>query len=61
MNEFIFREYEIRGIVENDFSQEVVFDLGRAFGTYVKNKNKNVVLVSGDIRITGGPDIHLNP
>ena len=52
MNEFIFREYDIRGIVENDFPQEVVFDLGRAFGTYVKNKNKNVVLVSGDIRIT---------
>ena len=52
MNEFIFREYDIRGIVKNDFPQEVVFDLGRAFGTYVKNKNKNVVLVSGDIRIT---------
>ena len=52
MNEFIFREYDIRGIVEIDFPQEVVYNLGRAFGTYVKNKGKSNVLVSGDIRFT---------
>ena len=44
--------WEIRGIVEKDFPQEVVYNLGRAFGTYVKNKGKSYVLVSGDIRFT---------
>ena len=52
MNEFIFREYDIRGIVEKDFSKDVVYNLGRAFGTYVRNKNKNKIMISGDIRYT---------
>ena len=36
MNKNVFREYDIRGIVEKDFSNTFVFDLGRAFGTFLK-------------------------
>ena len=52
MNEYIFREYDIRGIVEDDFSKDVVIHLGLAFGTYIINKGKKNVSISGDIRLT---------
>ena len=52
MNEFIFREYDIRGIVKEDFPNEVVYKIGKAFGTYIINNNKKNVIVTGDIRST---------
>ena len=50
LNKSIFREYDIRGIVKDDFSDEIVRNLGRAFGTYMASKNLKTVCVSGDIR-----------
>ena len=52
MNEFIFREYDIRGIVEKDFKKNVVNNLGKAFGTFVRNENKKIIIVTGDIRLS---------
>ncbi len=52
MNEFIFREYDIRGIVETDFTDDVVINLGKAFGTFVKRTGGDFVAVSGDVRET---------
>ena len=52
MNEFIFRKYDIRGVVETDFTDDVVQNLGRAFGTYVIRGGGKSVAVSGDIRPT---------
>ena len=52
MNEFIFRKYDIRGVVETDFTDDVVQNLGRAFGTYVVRGGGKKVAVSGDIRPT---------
>ncbi|MBC8310800.1 MAG: phosphomannomutase/phosphoglucomutase [Candidatus Marinimicrobia bacterium] len=52
MNPYIFREYDIRGIVETDFTPKVVIDLGRAFGTYVKRSGGKRISISGDIRLT---------
>ena len=37
MNPNIFREYDIRGIVDKDFPNHVIISLGRAFGTYLIN------------------------
>lgn len=52
MNEFIFREYDIRGVVKEDFTDDVVINLGKGFGTWlIRNGAKSLVL-SGDIRIT---------
>lgn len=35
----VFREYDIRGIVEEDLTENFVFLLGKAFGTYLRNVN----------------------
>ena len=52
MNPYIFRKYDIRGIVETDFTPDVVTDLGRAFGTYVMRDGGSRISISGDIRLT---------
>ena len=52
MNKNVFREYDIRGIVENDFKDDFVICLGKAFGTYLQNNNHSNISVSGDIRFT---------
>ncbi len=51
MNPYIFRKYDIRGIVETDFTPEIVTELGRAFGTYVKRSGGKRISISGDIRL----------
>ena len=35
-NPYVFRKYDIRGIVEEDFSDIFVNTLGKSFGTKVK-------------------------
>ncbi|MBC8479227.1 MAG: phosphomannomutase/phosphoglucomutase [FCB group bacterium] len=52
MNNYIFRKYDIRGIVKTDFTDDVVADLGRAFGTFIRRDNGSRVALSGDIRDT---------
>ena len=52
LNPNIFREYDIRGNVEEDFPDHIVKKLGKAFGTIVKRAGGNEVAISGDIRIT---------
>ncbi len=39
LNNRVFREYDIRGIVGEDLTEDFVFDLGKAFGTYLRNIN----------------------
>tara|TARA_X000001036_G_scaffold433775_1_gene471988 strand:- start:9850 stop:11217 length:1368 start_codon:yes stop_codon:yes gene_type:complete len=56
INPYIFREYDIRGKVSEDFSPEVVVLLGRAFGTLVKRSGGREIAISGDIRFTT-PDL----
>ncbi len=36
LNKYIFREYDIRGKVSDDFPPDVVESLGKGFGTYIK-------------------------
>jgi len=52
LNEFIFRKYDIRGIVATDFTDDVVINLGKAFGTFVKRTGGHTVALSGDVRDT---------
>mgnify|MGYP001391144149 FL=1 len=56
INPYIFREYDIRGKVVEDFPQHVVEKLGKAFGTFIKRSNGNEISLSGDIRLTT-PDL----
>ncbi len=56
MNPFIFREYDIRGKVIEDFPPEVVKLLGKGFGTYVLRNGGKEITLSGDVRQTT-PDL----
>ena len=50
LNNNIFREYDIRGIVKEDFSQHFIYDLGMAIGTKFLNFGEKNIAVSGDLR-----------
>jgi phosphomannomutase / phosphoglucomutase len=52
LNTFIFREYDIRGIVEKDFKDDVVIALGKGYGTWLKRHGAKTIALSGDIRLT---------
>lgn len=52
MNPHIFREYDIRGIAGKDMTEEDVYTLGRAIGTYLKRR--------GAVRISVGRDCRLS-
>ena len=56
LNKYIFREYDIRGKVSDDFPPEVVEALGKGFGTYIKRGGGQEIALSGDIRLTT-PDL----
>ena len=56
VNKYIFREYDIRGKVVDDFPHHVVTLLGQAFGTFVKRNGFREIALSGDIRLTT-PDL----
>jgi len=52
VNKYIFREYDIRGKVDDDFSPEVVLNLGKAFGTFIKRSGGQEIALSGDVRLS---------
>ena len=52
MNEFIFREYDIRGVVKDDFKDDVVIGLGKGFGTWLIRHGARNMVLSGDVRLT---------
>ncbi|GAU08036.1 phosphomannomutase/phosphoglucomutase [Desulfoplanes formicivorans] len=50
INQSIFRAYDIRGIVDKDFDEEWVETLGRACGTFFRNKGHQRAVVGHDCR-----------
>jgi phosphomannomutase/phosphoglucomutase len=52
INPNIFREYDIRGIVDHDLSPEVVRTLGRGMGTYFRRQGRRTVAVGRDCRLS---------
>lgn len=53
MNANIFREYDIRGIVDKDLTAAVYEDLGRGLGTFVRRAEGLTIVVGRDARLTG--------
>ncbi len=47
-----FREYDIRGIVNEEIRDDDVVVLGKAFGTYMSNEGKSRVVVGRDCRLS---------
>lgn len=52
MNENIFREYDIRGVVESDFTSETVVNIARAFATYLLKEKLNNCVIGFDARLS---------
>jgi len=50
VNESIFRDYDIRGIVGDDLSEEFAACIGKAFGTYLLRKGTKEALIGYDAR-----------
>src|SRR5579875_3999019 len=52
MNLQVFREYDIRGVVEEDFDDSFVVDLGRAYATLLHRAGKKTITVGRDCRLS---------
>src|ERR1700722_2014615 len=52
MNSHVFREYDIRGIVEDDFDDAFVVDLGRGYATLLHQAGKKTVTLGRDCRLS---------
>ncbi len=52
VNPTIFRAYDIRGVVDQDLSEQVYGTLGRAAGTYFRQRGGSRIVVGHDARLT---------
>lgn len=52
MNRDIFREYDIRGLVGTDLTDDVVRDIGRAHASYMTERGKTKASVGRDCRLS---------
>ena len=50
MQSYIFREYDIRGVVDRDLTDDVVRNIGRGFGTYLLRHGGKSMSLGGDVR-----------
>ena len=50
MNENIFREYDIRGIVGQDLTDETVATFGKAIGTFFNQNGAKRIAIGFDAR-----------
>ncbi len=50
LNPQIFREYDIRGVVDQELSEEFAYLLGRAYATLARDAGKNLIGVGHDTR-----------
>lgn len=51
-NPFIFKEYDIRGIADAHLPDNLVFALGKAFGTIIIRQGKHIITIGRDCRLT---------
>jgi phosphomannomutase/phosphoglucomutase len=52
MNPDIFRKYDIRGVVDQDFNLSDAYTLGQAMGTYLTGRGAKLVTLGGDCRLS---------
>ncbi len=52
ISDTIFRAYDIRGIYNDDITNETAYTLGKSFGTYVLERGATEVLVGHDNRLS---------
>ena len=52
MNPNVFREYDVRGRVDEDLTESFVYDLGRAVGTYARSQGVRTMSIGRDCRLS---------
>ncbi|MGA2409851.1 MAG: phosphomannomutase, partial [Candidatus Binataceae bacterium] len=52
MNPQVFREYDIRGVVEDDFDDDFIVNLGRAYATLLHEAGKRTITLGRDCRLS---------
>jgi len=57
MNPRVFREYDLRGVADRDFSDEDTRDLGRAIGSHLAAKGQRRLALGRDCRLSS-PRLH---
>lgn len=50
INQNIFREYDLRGIYNEDLNEDIAYTIGRAFGSYMQQKGQTKTIVGYDNR-----------
>ena len=53
INPFVFRNYDIRGIVGEDLDAEKIECIGKAYGTFLRRRKIRHAVVGHDCRLTG--------
>ena len=53
VNSEIFRAYDIRGIVDEALTEEGIFQIGKAIGSYIISEGRSSILTARDGRISG--------
>lgn len=53
VNPVIFRGYDLRGLTDSELNQDVLYTLGRAYGTYLAQRRIGECSVGRDNRLTG--------
>lgn len=48
----IFREYDVRGLVNSELPDEIVLAFGKAFGTYASRRGCKTIVVGRDVRLS---------
>ncbi len=52
MNPEIYREYDIRGVIGEDITEDEFITMGRGFGSYFRGLGKRRILLARDCRLT---------
>ncbi|MFL5731969.1 MAG: phosphomannomutase/phosphoglucomutase, partial [Chloroflexia bacterium] len=56
----IFREYDIRGVVDKDLTEDVYYQIGRAYATFLYGQ-EGIKPIRGDrLRVAAGRDVRLS-
>ena len=52
INDSIFREYDIRGIYNEELTDETAYLIGRGFGSYIKLMGEDTTIIGHDNRLS---------
>ncbi|MDA3813741.1 MAG: phosphomannomutase/phosphoglucomutase [Candidatus Cloacimonetes bacterium] len=52
INPTIFRAYDIRGVVDTDINEDILYQIGKGYGTFIRRQNLKTVSIGGDARLS---------